>query len=139
MNRVIARLVETESGCLVWPGAVTPGGYGAVRVDGVRWRVHRYVWTVLRGPIPEGLIVRHSCDTPLCANVDHLSLGTQQDNVNDMWGRGRRERKAACPQGHTYPENLLPKGSCAECQRRYAREWAARRRAKDRALRSVEG
>jgi hypothetical protein len=36
-----------------------------------------------------GYVVRHTCDNPSCVNVEHLTVGTQRDNVRDMFDRGR--------------------------------------------------
>lgn len=53
-------------------------------------RTHRVAWELANGrPIPEGMLVRHSCDNGLCCNPAHLSLGTQLDNMADMYQRGR--------------------------------------------------
>lgn len=41
------------------------------------------------GPVPDGLFVLHKCDTPQCANVDHLFLGTARDNSRDMHTKKR--------------------------------------------------
>lgn len=78
------------SGCWMWIGSAGKHGYGNFNGGGhVWWRAHRFSWVTLRGPIPEGVLVLHECDTPLCVNPDHLKLGTQAKNVEDMWMRGR--------------------------------------------------
>jgi hypothetical protein len=83
---------------LLWTGALKPskpkhGGatfyYGSAKVispyDGkMMHQAHRIAWTLVCGPIPDGLWVLHKCDTPLCVNVDHLFLGTGKDNSLDM-------------------------------------------------------
>ena len=81
--------------CMLWTGASDQRGYGKIAVgstkDGSNWmaRCHRLIWEIFRGPIPDGLLVRHSCDRPACVNIDHLSLGTHQDNHDDMKRRKR--------------------------------------------------
>jgi hypothetical protein len=53
------------------------------------------MWELCHGPIPDGLQVLHKCDVRLCANPDHLFLGTNQDNVNDKVAKGRHLRGSA--------------------------------------------
>lgn len=81
--------------CWEFSGARSKGGYGQLRVEGRTTYAHRVAYENLVGPIPEGAVVRHSCDNPPCVNPAHLKVGTQGDNVRDMVERGRHGRGMA--------------------------------------------
>jgi hypothetical protein len=86
--------------CWRWVGAKDPLGYGHFGLGTMKQWIyaHRFSCQLEHGEIPEGLIVRHSCDNPGCVNPRHLLVGTQRDNMRDMYERGR-----ARPHGKTYP------------------------------------
>lgn len=65
------------------------GGYGQFWLDGQMRRAHRVAYVLAFGPIPDGMLVRHSCDNPPCVNPFHLLLGTYEDNTQDCIRRGR--------------------------------------------------
>ena len=81
-----------ESGCWIWMGAWNGDGYGVVSKTLTRdfQMAHRVFYTEHKGPIAEGLLVCHRCDTPQCVNPDHLFLGTHMDNMHDMIRKGRQ-------------------------------------------------
>lgn len=79
--------------CIIWKGYKRDGGkgYGTTTVSGGRLKyAHRIAWEKEKGPVPEGLMVLHTCDTPPCVNVEHLFLGTQKDNMEDKVRKGRQ-------------------------------------------------
>lgn len=84
-------VLDSGSGCHIWLGACTNDGYGTIRFRCKPSRTHRVAWELKNGPIPPGLLVLHKCDVPKCVNPDHLFLGTQQENMNDMV-RKKRDR-----------------------------------------------
>lgn len=79
--------------CKEWQGSRDMAGYGRL---GNRL-VHRMVWLYDNGPIPDGMMIRHKCDNPSCFNIDHLEIGTHEDNMRDMAERGRRKGKGGVP------------------------------------------
>ncbi|MDV6376331.1 HNH endonuclease [Deinococcus arenicola] len=121
-DRVEARFwshVDRAGTCWLWTGTLNPHGYGrleAVTVSGDRAYLlaHRYSYMLIHGAMPAGgLVVRHTCDTPLCVNPAHLVAGTQADNMRDRDGRGR----GAPRHGERNPRARLTEGDVRAIRR----------------------
>lgn len=91
MSRLLDRIDYkiTDSGC--WECVshkARRAGYPVFKISGKLFSGHRLVYEQEKGPIPKGMLVRHTCDNRECLNPDHLLLGTYKDNFEDM----RRQR-----------------------------------------------
>lgn len=120
--------------CWDWTGHVSVGGYGKIR-----WAcfdesyTHRVAWTMLVGPIPDGLFLDHLCRNRTCCNPDHLEVVTHQENMDRGFSPTMVVSKSGvCRRGHpqtlenTYPNSSKKQPSaraCAICkkERRHAR------------------
>lgn len=87
-----AYIPEPNSGCWLWLRTVTTHGYGQMRFRGEKWGSHRVSFVSHKGEIPDGKLVLHKCDNPLCINPDHLYAGTNEDNDRDRVARNRQAK-----------------------------------------------
>jgi hypothetical protein len=130
-DRLWVKIRKTET-CWLWTGTPDSSGYGQISINRVKRLVHRVVYELLIGPIPDGLTLDHLCRVRLCCNPAHLEPVTGIKNV--MRGESlnaRNGRKTACVHGHSF--DLIntywrPDGTrqCRECRRRRGRELRAR-------------
>lgn len=95
--------VVQPAGCWDWAGALDGSGYGQFFVTEVKGsrrgvKAHRLslekkIGRSLGGSGSEKEYALHSCDNRKCVNPDHLRVGTQAENTQDMLDRGRQFRK----------------------------------------------
>lgn len=86
--------LRIEDECIVYTGTGTgKGGYGRITVaeNGKRrsFAAHRLAYELKNGPIPDGIIIRHTCHNPACVRPSHLKSGSDFDNAQDRIQAGR--------------------------------------------------
>jgi len=124
------RYTVGPGGCWLWSGPLNAKGYGKHG----RKMAHRLVYEILRGSVPDGLQLDHTCRTRQCVNPDHLEPVTSR--VNTMRGVGIAARRAVsttCKSGHQLIGSNVyidPLGyrRCRACVARWQRESKERRR-----------
>jgi hypothetical protein len=115
--------------CMEWTAGKTPDGYGRFEDCGRLWLSHRWIWSFVYGPIPEGLTVDHLCRNPACVDPTHLRLAPMLDNIRAGYSPAMlNARKTHCKWGHEFTApNTLPasrgKGrKCRTCKQKRERE-----------------
>lgn len=127
--------VYTANDCWPWLGPLA-GGYGLLIAGQDSMLAHRAAWEIADGePIPDGLIILHTCDVENCVRNDdtgvyevagvllprhgHLVRGTVLDNTRDMEAKkrslhpsgdahGRRKYPERWPVGDQHPWHTMP-------------------------------
>ena len=84
------RKVDRSGDCWIWTAGTYTQGYGSFAIGYTSIQAHRFAWTHLRGPIPEGLTLDHLCRTKRCVNPSHLEIVTHAENSRryQAWKNG---------------------------------------------------
>jgi hypothetical protein len=134
-NRLFAQLIIHPSGCVLWTGHVDSRGYGSISVGNKDRGVHRVVYELFAGPIPEGLHIDHLCRVKLCANAAHLEPVTCRENLlRGVSFSAVNAAKDRCDNGHLFDDaNTYRRPSnghreCRACNRAAVHRYKARKK-----------
>lgn len=126
-EKVAARTVlDPETGCLLWQGALSDNGYAHVWIDGRVVLGHRAVYELLVGPIPEGHQIDHVADRGCrhrhCLNTDHMEPVTQRENIlRGSSPPAQEARQTECLRGHDLADDVYVtttgRRQCRTCRR----------------------
>lgn len=89
--RFYSKINKTDT-CWLWTNHLDKDGYGSMRVYKTRLQAHRLSYIIHKNNKIKNKLICHSCDNPTCVNPQHLFIGTHQDNVDDMFKKGRENK-----------------------------------------------
>ncbi len=70
-------------------------------------QITHVAWEITHGnPVPSDMVIRHTCDNPLCVNPQHLLLGTRKDSVNVAIASGALKVKVK--EGRKFSDEFNP-------------------------------
>ena len=114
------------NGCWEWSGKKNDKGYGQLTFTTDKTRyvgAHRWMYELLEGPIPKGLVIDHLCRNHSCVNPAHMEVVTNKENLARGFSPSAENyKKTACKHGHafntsnTYTDKA-GKRHCRECCR----------------------
>lgn len=128
-GKLWSRILKTDT-CWLWQGGKSHG-YGITNFESRKESVHRTIYRICVGEIPEGLQLDHLCRVKLCCNPAHLEPVTARENIRrGMCPAAKTVRYGYCIRGHKFEEGSYiqcPSGRrCKKCASiRYASYMAA--------------
>ena len=75
----LVRLGRNPDDCWAWLSTIATTGHAKKTWLGRDVPAHRWIWELLFGPIPAGLVVYSTCESKSCINPHHLACGFQAD------------------------------------------------------------
>lgn len=81
--------VDRSGECWEWTAYRDKDGYGTFKLNNYQHQAHRAALILSGITLPDDVVVCHSCDNPSCVKPDHLFVGSQSDNSEDMVKKGR--------------------------------------------------
>ena len=90
--------IDDDDSCWEWTSS-TRNEYGTFWLNGTVVSAHILSFVMINGMPTEDVL--HRCDNPPCIRPSHLFDGTHQENMDDMYAKGRRQ--------HKKPKELRPR------------------------------
>lgn len=88
--------ISRSGNCHEWQGRTNKWGHARIRFKNKKILAHRAIWVIENGEIGNSQ-VNHNCGNPKCLNTDHLYVGSQAENAQDMAKHGNQRNQKLTP------------------------------------------
>ena len=115
-----------DTDCILATKSINSSGYAHFSKNGKTVSYHRNAWIEAHGEIPKGMIVRHKCRNRTCYNVDHLEVGTYQQNNDDDKRRDGTDQCGEKSKSHKLTNdqvNLIKQLYASKSQKELAKDF----------------
>jgi len=77
----ITSKIKVEDDCWIWQAGLNNKGYAVMWHEKKHFIVHRWIYKLVYGNIPDGLTIDHLCRHRRCVNPKHLEAVTNSENL----------------------------------------------------------
>ena len=110
-----------DNRCWNWLGSKNNAGYGTFWFYGDKRGVHRIVYELTIGKIPQGKDIHHKCENRLCVNPHYLQAVTRKEHLVDLSPNNptyKESRQTHCKHGHefNYTNTYIDKKGIRHCK-----------------------
>jgi hypothetical protein len=121
-HHVRRNIVEGNDGCWLWTRSRSRDGYGWASLHNRTHQAHRLIFEIVSGPVPDGLILDHTCRVRHCVNPAHLEPVTPGENLrrSPLTPAGMER----CAKGHEFSQWYRQR-RCLICFAEYKQRKAA--------------
>lgn len=106
--------------CWIWLRHCDMKGYGRIRWNRKYPQVHRLVYELLKGPVPPGKQLHHTCKNKRCCSPFHLLLVTPREHL-ELEPRSHLAERTHCKHGHLFDESNTRFRTVGRVKIRYCR------------------